>query len=68
MVHDQRIGRLLRHEHKVLAEHNADVLRCEQFKDFGALFKIGTGWIAETVSAAPVSLPEELGGFRRIFA
>ena len=51
MMHDDRVGALLGHEHEVLAQGNADGFGLEELDDFGAVFQAGAGAVAEAVGS-----------------
>ena len=69
MMHDYGIGALLRLQVKAFGEPHADILLgLEQAEDFGLVFQIRAGRIAERITRTAVLLVKKIGDPRRVFA
>src|SRR5688500_14132452 len=63
-----RAGRLLRLEHELLGEGDADPLRTEEREELLLVVEVRAGRIAERVAAAAIALREEPADVRRVVA
>ena len=66
MMHDDRRGRLLRIEHKLLGEFHADPLGSEQIEKLGLVFNIRTCRVTKAVARTLITLMEKLREFRSV--
>ena len=58
MMRHNRVGRLLRHEHEILAENHADLRGVQKLNDLGAVFQVRTSRITKAIAAATITLME----------
>src|ERR1700722_5968247 len=68
MMHDDRIGALLRLEHEILADADSDRLRLQQLDDLHSIFQTRACSISKAESAAAISLAEKLADLVGVFA
>ena len=67
MRHD-RVGRLLGHQHEILAEAHANLFRPQELYYERSIFQVRAGGISEAVAAAAILLLEDFANRGIIFA